>query len=344
LGIRQLLEMLLGPDMRRKMELRQKGNTELFHLYSGELGFRLRSARGLHEAERVLAHFHNYLGEFPPTGQLAKNFLGQFSQRKATTRARYCSVIGGFMAWYGEPLGIKIRIPRTLPVYVENTDLNKLVDSMRAQNKKSHKATASRDVLLVDVMVHTGLRRAEVAALKVQDIDFERRLLLVKRGKGMKDRAIPLGANLVQRLTEYTQGKAKEDSLFGLTAASISGKIKHYSDKAGIKVHAHSLRHAFAQNLMEKGVDIRAVQQLLGHEGLATTQSYVTTTDQRLREAVDRLEEEPQPAPTPAKAPATFKMAWETVPAKTKPPEKSFDLSQSYQIDPSHPIWRSEDG
>ena len=75
LQLRELLYILLGNKGRRHLELRQKPNGELFALYEGELTFHHRSARGIHEAKRILNHFHNYLGEFPPTPELAKSFL-----------------------------------------------------------------------------------------------------------------------------------------------------------------------------------------------------------------------------------------------------------------------------
>ena len=74
LQLRELLHILLGNKGRRTLELRQKTNNELFPLYEGELAFHHLSARGLHEAKRILDHFHNYLGEFPPTPELAKSF------------------------------------------------------------------------------------------------------------------------------------------------------------------------------------------------------------------------------------------------------------------------------
>ena len=93
LQLRELLYILLGNKGRRHLELRQKPNGELFALYEGELTFHHRSARGIHEAKRVLNHFHNYLGEFPPTPELAKSFLSAFKERKPTTIARYAAIL-----------------------------------------------------------------------------------------------------------------------------------------------------------------------------------------------------------------------------------------------------------
>ena len=272
------------------MTLRTKTNQELFSLYDGELVFHHRSDRGLHEARRILSHFHAYLGEFPPSVELAKSFLGQFSDRKATTLYRYTAILKAFMDWYGEKLGIRIKVPKTLPDYVEQSDVDKLIEAMRAENKKSHKRSARRDILLIDLILHTGLRRAEVANLKVGDIDTDRQLLIVRQGKGAKDRSIPLSHETARRLGDFIRGKPKEESVFGLAASSISGKVKRFADKAGVKLHTHSLRDAFATNLSERGATIREIQELLGHANLGVTERYTLLTAKHLRSTIDRLD------------------------------------------------------
>ncbi len=219
------------------MELRQKTNQELFALYDGELAFHHRSARGIHEAKRILNHFHNYLGEFPPTPELAKSFLSPFSDRKPTTLARYAAIIKVFLKWYGEELDINIRVPKILPSYVERTDIEKLLEAMRT--KRSHRNTIERDILLVDLAIHSGLRRSELANLRVGDIDIERQVLVVRQGKGAKDRVISLSANMSSKLAAYIRGKEKDDSLFALAPATISGKIRIFARKAGVDIHTH---------------------------------------------------------------------------------------------------------
>jgi len=293
LNIREILEVLLGSEGRRKLTLRTKTNQELFNLYDGELVFHHRSDRGLHEAKRVLGHFHAFLGEYPPSVELAKSFLGQFSHRKATTLARYAAVLKQFMRWYGEPLDIKVKTPKMLPDYVEQSDIDKLIEAMR--DKKSHKRSTKRDILLVDVAIHTGLRRSELANLKVGDIDTEGQLLIVRRGKGQKDRAIPLSYETAKRLGDYMEGKPKEESLFGLVAATISGKIKHFADKAGVKLHTHSLRDAFATKLAERGATVREIQELLGHSNLNNTERYILLTNKHLRRAISLLDDHKEP-------------------------------------------------
>ncbi len=154
------------------MELRQKTNKELFPLYDGELALRHRSTRGIKEAKRILGHFHEYIGEFPPSPELAKAFLAQFTTRKPTTLARYTAILKMFFKWYGEELDINIKVPKILPTYVDSKDIEKLLEAIRS--KKTHKKNIQRDLLLVDLAILTGLRRSELANLTIGDIDTEK--------------------------------------------------------------------------------------------------------------------------------------------------------------------------
>jgi integrase/recombinase XerD len=135
-------------------------------------------------------------------------------------------VLKAFFKWYGDELDIKIKTGRQLPRYVESLDVEKLVNAMRSENKRTHKKLAERDILLVELAIHTGLRRMELANLNVGDIDIERKLLNVKAGKGNKDRTVNLSSKAALTLAEWVKDKPKEDSIFHLSASTVSGKIK----------------------------------------------------------------------------------------------------------------------
>lgn len=119
---------------------------------------------------------------------------------------------------------------------------------------------------------------------------------------------------MARRLGDYVKDRAKEESLFGLTAASISGKIKRFAVKAGIKLHTHSLRDAFGTRLLERGATIREVQELLGHANLGVTERYTLLTAKHLRKAVGLLDDD-QPQRKPGLGmpwdPASHKFSWE---------------------------------
>ena len=148
-----------------------------------------------------------------------------------------------------------------------------------------------------------GLRISETTHLKVSDIDSQRMVIRVDQGKGRKDRYVPLSETLLPVLRQYWTTVRSRDWLFPgqdpkkpLTRSSVEMVFKKAKKNAGIKknVTVHSLRHSFATHLMEKGVDIRTIQQLLGHRSLSSTmiythvaENYISTTGSPL----DRLEE-----------------------------------------------------
>ena len=140
LTLRELLEMLLGEDGKRRLRLRYMTNDDLFACYDSELLLRNQSKKGLYEARRVLRHFQDFLGQYPPTPELGRQFLAQFAERKVTTKYRYAQIVGGFFDWYGEKLGVKVRVPRKLPEYTEERDVSALLKAI--ENKATHKKSA----------------------------------------------------------------------------------------------------------------------------------------------------------------------------------------------------------
>jgi integrase len=231
------LEVLLGADGKRKMRLRRKTNSELFLLYDSQLALRHRSHEALDEAKRLLRHFRKYLGEFPPSPELATVFLAQFSEHAATTLYRYHSIVKGFMEWYGEKLDSRIRVPERLPDYVEAGEIEKLKEAMRS--KQTHKGVIERNLLLIDLACKTGLRRQELSNLLVRDVDLQRNYLVVRQGKEMKDRIIDLTPSLQQSLSIYLKGKQPDQHVFNLSPSTISGIIRWAAKKSGVNIHTH---------------------------------------------------------------------------------------------------------
>jgi integrase/recombinase XerD len=299
LPLRQLLELLLGEDGKRKLRRRQMTNEQLFASYDSELVLKNRSPKGLYEARRVLKHFHEYLGEFPPTTELGKKFLAQFALRKIATLYRYTQVLTAFFNWYGEKLDVKIKMPHTLPEYVEDVEINKFVDAI--ENRSSHKKLAKRDVLLVRLALNTGLRRAELANLKIKDIHLEQQILVVRNGKGGKDATEPLNSTITALLRSFiTPDMGPEQLLFGLKPGSISSKFAWFAKKAKVNIHAHTLRHVYGTRLIERGANPEAVRQLMRHTRFDTTQKYISLAPKGLKEAVSLLDLQPGGLELPA--------------------------------------------
>lgn len=290
--------MLLGEEGKRRLKLRRMTNEELFPLYDEtELVLRLHNKKNLTDTRRLLDEFHRYLNGYPPSAELAKGFLARFADKKPRTRYRYTHAVKMLMRWYGEPVDdLKVKIPKSLPPYTEDQDIDKLMAAIA--DKRTHKRCITRDTLLAVLALRTGMRRSELSKLEAQDVHDD--FLVVRDSKNNKDRLIPLSSVTAQRLQEFIKGMAPDEKVFKLAPPSITMKIKQFARKAGLEdFHAHSFRHKFATTLLERGVNVRVVQELLGHENLATTQQYLAIVNKGLRDAIGLLENvepaEPQP-------------------------------------------------
>jgi site-specific recombinase XerD len=148
---------------------------------------------------------------------------------------------------------------------------------------------ALRNRALLELVYSAGLRSSEAVDLDLGDIDFEQEAVRV-RGKGDKERVIPLGEEAAYRVRLYLEGsrpelaRGAEDALF----LSARGRRLDTSTIRRLLPHPHRLRHAFATHLLEGGADLRVIQELLGHSSLSTTQAYSHVDARRLRKVYDR--------------------------------------------------------
>ena len=147
---------------------------------------------------------------------------------------------------------------------------------------------ALRNRALFELVYSAGLRAQEVADLNLADVDFEQELVLV-RGKGEKERAVPLGEEAAYRIGRYLEharpslARGAENRLF----LSARGRPLDTSTLRRVLPNPHQLRHAFATHLLEGGADLRTIQELLGHASLSTTQIYSHVDARRLRAVYD---------------------------------------------------------
>jgi integrase/recombinase XerC len=143
-------------------------------------------------------------------------------------------------------------------------------------------AVLLRDIAVLEVLYGAGLRVAECCGLRTADVDHRRGLVTVL-GKGAKVRRVPLGAPALTAISDWlARGRpllARDD-----TPADV---LERHTLPDGRALHPHALRHAYATHLLEGGADLRAVQELLGHADLATTQIYTHVTRDRLRAVYD---------------------------------------------------------
>ena len=146
-----------------------------------------------------------------------------------------------------------------------------------------------RNRALVELVYSAGLRSAEAIGLDLGDVDFEQELVHVRRGKGGKERVVPLGEEAAHWVARYVREARPElanganDALF----ISARGRRLDTSTLRRIAPHPHRLRHAFATHLLEGGADLRTIQELLGHNSLSTTQMYSHVDARRLRKVYD---------------------------------------------------------
>ncbi len=154
-----------------------------------------------------------------------------------------------------------------------------------------------RDCALVSFLYSTGARISEVAGLKWEDINFKSGLVRLY-GKGNKERIVPIGEYTIKKLQKlFEQTKVKNGPVFvnskgdALTVRQMRNVVYRSVKKAGlgVKMSPHTLRHSFATHLMEKGADMRIVQELLGHAKLSTTQIYTHVAKNRLKKIYDRF-------------------------------------------------------
>jgi len=146
-----------------------------------------------------------------------------------------------------------------------------------------------RNRALVELVYSAGLRSAEAVSLDLADVDFEQELVHVRKGKGGKDRVVPLGEEAAYWVARYLRdarpllARGADDALF----LSATGRRLDTSTLRRLAPHPHRLRHAFATHLLEGGADLRTIQELLGHSSLSTTQVYSHVDGRRLRRVYD---------------------------------------------------------
>jgi integrase/recombinase XerD len=297
LSLRELIITMLPPEVRRTLKLKSLQNDELFELYFSDLALRITNLKNLKCIRAFLLRYKEFLGGYPPSPELAKSFLAKYINTTAPhTIYNYVGEIKRFMKWYGEPLeDLKPKLPHTLPPYLETDDFKKLYNA--SQHKKTHKKCELRDGLLLFTALKTGLRRAELANLEKQDVHDN--FLIVKQGKGKKDRVVPLTKDIAKMLHLFIKDMPPTQRVFGLNPTSLGMKIRDLAKRAGVSIHTHSLRHAFATTLLENGANIRQVQQLLGHANIATTEVYLATTEKSLFDAISLLDSKIMEDPLP---------------------------------------------
>lgn len=255
--------------------------------------FSFLTAEGLPTDPREVTHLHLRL------------FLSRMARKgmRKSSMARRLSALRTFFRWLKREgvitanparLVATPRFSRGLPRWLTVEEAFSLVEAPKGTDPG-----ALRDRAILEFLYSSGLRVGELVGLKVRDVDLRKGLVRVL-GKGAKERIVPIGQTALKALKAYLEVrgafKPKEEALFlngrgrGLSARWVERLLKRYALKGEVMkpVTPHVLRHTFATHLLQGGVDLRSIQELLGHSRLSTTQRYTHVDLSGLMEVYDR--------------------------------------------------------
>jgi integrase/recombinase XerC len=233
-----------------------------------------------------------------------RGFLAAEQRRGLAKRsvARSLSALRTFYRFLNATRGLEVnparaartpKLDRTLPVYLDKAEVEMLFADAEARAGAGGFRQA-RDLAMLELFYSTGMRLSELAGLNDPDLDLVSDQVKV-RGKGKKERIIPVGSHANAALRKYLSSR---DRLFsGARAVFVNARGKRLTPRGvqlamkrlfdglarGKELHVHALRHSFATHLLDAGADLRSVQELLGHASLGTTQVYTHTSVERLK-------------------------------------------------------------
>lgn len=267
-------------------------------------------AQGL--AERTIANYQHYLQRFLTFAddiavgaiddELVRRYRLDLNRRdlRKATQNYHLVALRAFLGWLGRKdiaslAPNKVDLPGADEAEVAFLD-SETVSKLLAMPKTSTRP-GKRDRAILETLFSTGLRVAELVKLNRKDVEGKDEVSVL--GKGKKRRVVFLSPSAKQSIEQYISARGDDDeALFvrewkghqqkggRLTARSVQRFIKDYAAQAGVADHVtpHTLRHTFATDLLQSGADLRAVQALLGHSSVVTTQRYTHLTDQHLRD------------------------------------------------------------
>jgi integrase/recombinase XerD len=243
----------------------------------------------------------------PELEALVRDLMGEGRSPRSVARAVAC--FRGFYRFLviDGRIGVNpaddLRPPRawkTLPRYLSVEDVDRLIAQPDVATPRG-----LRDRALIELLYATGMRVSELVGLRPADVNLEA-CYLTCTGKGDKQRIVPIGDEAARWVREYVRqarpallSKRSSARLFvnargggaGLTRVGFWKILKGYARQAGLSrsLSPHMLRHSFATHLLERGADLRAIQMMLGHADLSTTQIYTHVLEQRMRSIYDRF-------------------------------------------------------
>lgn len=253
-----------------------------------------------------LNEFFAFVGENASVAQLSyldlRKYLADLRTRqlKPRTIARKLSSLRSFFNFLHREGLIKNnpahliltpKLDKVLPKFLSEDETVQLIEAPAID-----KSIGKRDRAILETLYSSGLRVSELVGLDIEDVDFISNIVKVM-GKGKKERLVPIGDKAISAIRDYLQSRATQQrALFlnksgsRLSDRSVRKIINKYILKTSIAMHIspHVLRHSFATHLLNRGADLRSVQELLGHVNLSTTQIYTHVTTERLKSIYNR--------------------------------------------------------
>jgi site-specific recombinase XerD len=268
----------------------------------------------------AIAHFARHFGQSPDRlgADAVRSYQLHLLQQRASW-SRFNQTVCALRFFYGITLGRPEVVamvpygkrPQTLPAVLSRAEVLRLFAAV----------PEGRNRTLLRTTYACGLPAGEVVHLRVTDIDSQRMVVVVRQGKGQKDRLVPLSPVLLEELRAYWRLARPRDWLFpgqGTSGHLHVGGVQRMLTRLvrplglGKRVSLHTLRHSYATHLLEAGVDVVTLQRLLGHRDLQTTSRYLHVSTQhlqRLASPLDALLALPPPPPAPAVPRATWVVA-----------------------------------
>ncbi|OGX19108.1 MAG: tyrosine recombinase XerC [Omnitrophica WOR_2 bacterium RBG_13_44_8b] len=186
------------------------------------------------------------------------------------------------------------KLEKHLPQFLTEGETTKLIESAFAKSQNDEMGL--RDRAILETFYSTGVRISELVGMDVDQVDFISGIVKVF-GKGKKERIVPIGDQALSAIRKYLEKRKKQaEAVFlnkrgiRITTRGVRGIVGKYIRATGIKqgVSPHTLRHSFATHLLNRGADLRTVQELLGHVNLSSTQIYTHLTTERLKSVYDK--------------------------------------------------------
>jgi len=239
---------------------------------------------------QCLKTFSRWLKDREISEQSAREFLGYLREQNfaRSTIHSYYHALRPLLFSLGVNLKIKYRRHQKLPRY-HTVDQVKAVLSEVGKRSDNWSQLGDRDWLIIAMLAYTGIRRGELLEIKRSDVDLVNMMLTI-HGKGDNQRTVPLFQELRIPLTKYLEGFHLQDKIFPIKSRRCWTIVTNYAHAAGISdLHPHSFRHFFATQLVERGVPINNIKELLGHADIGSTAIYLDALPSHLRSAISAL-------------------------------------------------------